>query len=67
MALLMLILIMMAILILWSIILDDEASVYENTLRDKGNQHNDQHYLAVNIKGSEKNINGYWSKAAYLL
>ncbi|MEP6684617.1 MAG: VCBS repeat-containing protein [Parafilimonas sp.] len=37
--------------------INDEASVYENTLRNTGNNNN-QHYLAVNIQGNEKNING---------
>jgi hypothetical protein len=37
--------------------INDESSIYENTLLDAGNK-NDQHYLSVNIEGSEKNING---------
>ncbi|HYJ65022.1 MAG TPA: VCBS repeat-containing protein, partial [Parafilimonas sp.] len=37
--------------------INDEASVYENTLRDAENN-SDQHYLAVNIEGNGKNING---------
>ncbi len=42
--------------------IDDEAFVYENTLFDKGSQHNTQHYLAVNINGSDKNINGFGAR-----
>ncbi len=37
--------------------INDEAAVYENTLRTSGNN-SDQHYLTVNIEGNEKNING---------
>ncbi len=36
--------------------INDEASVYENTLRNAGN--NKQHFLTVNIEGNGKNING---------
>jgi hypothetical protein len=38
--------------------IDDEAFIYENTLFDKSKQNNAQHYLAVNIVGNEKNIEG---------
>lgn len=36
--------------------INDEAYIYENTLRNAAN--NNQHFLVVNIEGSEKNING---------
>lgn len=36
--------------------INDEAYIYENTLRNTAS--NNQHFLVVNIEGTEKNING---------
>jgi hypothetical protein len=37
--------------------INDEALVYKNTLRDKADA-KDVHYLGINFKGGDKNING---------
>lgn len=39
--------------------INDEAFLYENTLFDKAKQNKTEHYLTVNIEGSEKNRNGF--------
>lgn len=38
--------------------INDEAFIYKNTLFDEDRKNNAEHYLTVNIEGSEKNTNG---------